>query len=218
MSYRVGDRVYWTKEKVTLPQGEALLTDGRSLIRARCGNCISDTPQGPTSDAEPDAVEFDRAIAPAPGVLHTAGGAPEAAFAVVPAFPPVGPTTEPPLFGLVSIEAPVAALHPGGAAGLAGPPTSGRTIPGGIAPHQSAGTGGSPPVSAMNSAGPLTPGTSGILPPGGPLVPPDGSDPPQTFVPPVGPPGPARAPAVPEPGLLLLVGAGVGAYALRRRR
>ena len=35
MSYRMGDRVYWTSKKIALAQGEAVLTDGRTTIRAR---------------------------------------------------------------------------------------------------------------------------------------------------------------------------------------
>ena len=66
VSYRMGDRIYWTKEKVTLPAGEPILTDGVTQIRARCGNCIAFEPQLPTSDEEPDAVEFE-ALAPPAG-------------------------------------------------------------------------------------------------------------------------------------------------------
>lgn len=72
VSYRVGDRIYWTKHTVTLPAGEQILTDGVTYIRTRCGNCISDHPQLPTSDQEPDLAEFDAlapaiAAAPSPG-------------------------------------------------------------------------------------------------------------------------------------------------------
>ena len=75
VSYRIGDRIYWTKRTVVLASGERLLTDGRIEIRTRCGNGISDTPQGPTSDDEPLLSEFDRAIVPhspedAPGGLE----------------------------------------------------------------------------------------------------------------------------------------------------
>jgi hypothetical protein len=66
ISYRIGDRVYWTKHTVLLHQGEQVLTDGTREIRARCGNRISDVPQEPTSTSEPDVAEFDRAVAPAP--------------------------------------------------------------------------------------------------------------------------------------------------------
>ena len=76
VSYRVGDRIYWTKHKVTLPAGELTLTDGVTRIRARCGNCISDQPQLPTSDQEPASAEFD-ALAPAiPAVLLPGQGSP----------------------------------------------------------------------------------------------------------------------------------------------
>jgi len=76
VSYRINDRVYWTKHKVTLPAGEAILTDGKTTIRARCGNCIADEPQLPTSEEEPKVAEFD-AVAPAvPAFLPSLAGAP----------------------------------------------------------------------------------------------------------------------------------------------
>lgn len=66
VSYRIGDRVYWTKHTVALHAGEEVLSDGVHEIRARCGNRISETPQTPTASDEPDVAEFDRAIAPVP--------------------------------------------------------------------------------------------------------------------------------------------------------
>jgi hypothetical protein len=54
VSYRLGNRVFWTKQKVTLHSGEPVLTDGTHFARARCGNRISLLP-GPTSSAEPAA-------------------------------------------------------------------------------------------------------------------------------------------------------------------
>jgi hypothetical protein len=50
VSYRVGDRMFWTRNRVALAPGELLLTDGRNQARARCGNRISDTPQQTTSE------------------------------------------------------------------------------------------------------------------------------------------------------------------------
>jgi hypothetical protein len=69
MSYRVGDQVYWTKRPLPLHPGEKTLTDGAVEIRARCGNCISEVPMGPTSDQEPDAVEFERLVGEQPGSI-----------------------------------------------------------------------------------------------------------------------------------------------------
>lgn len=53
VSYRIGDKIYWTKHKVRLTLGEGLLTDGTHLARARCGNRIADEPEGPVLDDEP---------------------------------------------------------------------------------------------------------------------------------------------------------------------
>ena len=52
VSYRLGDRIYWTRKKVTLHAGETLFTDGKHLARARCGNRISETPAVPTSPSD----------------------------------------------------------------------------------------------------------------------------------------------------------------------
>jgi hypothetical protein len=59
VSYRQEDRIYWTKNRVTLAPGESILTDGRVEIRARCGNGVSSTPMSPTSTREPLPEEFD---------------------------------------------------------------------------------------------------------------------------------------------------------------
>ena len=64
VSYRRGDEIYWTRNRVPLYAGENVLTDGTTSIRARCGNRISETPMEPTRDDEPGVVEFDRAIDP----------------------------------------------------------------------------------------------------------------------------------------------------------
>lgn len=59
VSYRMGDRIYWTKQKVRISAGETILTDGDTAIRARCGNCISLEPMLPTADDEPDPAELN---------------------------------------------------------------------------------------------------------------------------------------------------------------
>ena len=58
MSYRVGQRIFWTKKKIRLEEGETILTDGVHHIRARCGNCIAFAPMEPTADDEPGEMEF----------------------------------------------------------------------------------------------------------------------------------------------------------------
>jgi hypothetical protein len=53
VSYRIGDKIYWTKNKVRLAAGEELLTDGAHLVRTRCGNRIADSRQAMESSNEP---------------------------------------------------------------------------------------------------------------------------------------------------------------------
>ena len=48
VSYRKSDAVYWTKSKRRIPKGESVLSDGKNLACARCGNRLSFTPQLPT--------------------------------------------------------------------------------------------------------------------------------------------------------------------------
>jgi hypothetical protein len=61
VSYRLGDRVFWTRNPVRLAEGEAVLTDGGAIVRARCGNRISDVP-GETSPDEPDPLLLDTPV------------------------------------------------------------------------------------------------------------------------------------------------------------
>jgi hypothetical protein len=62
VSYRKGDRVYWTANKVMLAEGETVLSDGRNDIRARCGNRISDTPQLPVEVKGPSEQVLDTPV------------------------------------------------------------------------------------------------------------------------------------------------------------
>jgi len=59
VSYRKNDRVFWTKRKVRIYEGETILTNGETEIRGRCGNGISMAPLLPTSDEEPVETQFD---------------------------------------------------------------------------------------------------------------------------------------------------------------
>jgi hypothetical protein len=63
-SYRIGDNVYWTANKIRIPLGELLITDGDLEARARCGNLLSDTEMTPLSGEEdPDDEFFDNSHA-----------------------------------------------------------------------------------------------------------------------------------------------------------
>ncbi|KQV33785.1 PEP-CTERM sorting domain-containing protein [Massilia sp. Root335] len=62
VSYRKGDKVFWTSKKLQLAEGETLLTDGRNEIRTRCGNRISDVPQLPVEAKGPSEEELDSSV------------------------------------------------------------------------------------------------------------------------------------------------------------
>jgi PEP-CTERM motif len=63
LSYRLRDRVFWTRKRVRLHLGELLLTDGNITARAKCGNQISETPKPDVSEEEPAEDVFDRPVA-----------------------------------------------------------------------------------------------------------------------------------------------------------
>jgi hypothetical protein len=62
VSYRKGDQVYWTAQKLQLAKGETLLSDGQNEIRTRCGNRISDVPRLPVEARGPSEEELDSSV------------------------------------------------------------------------------------------------------------------------------------------------------------
>jgi hypothetical protein len=64
VSYRRGDRVYWTSKKLTLAANEIVLTDGNQMVRARCGNRVAAARRGPIDPDEPDETVLGTARAP----------------------------------------------------------------------------------------------------------------------------------------------------------
>lgn len=88
VSFRKDDKVYWTRNKVPLPAGELVLSDGVNYVRARCGNRVKFYPS-PEATAEKrrtpippvEDPPFDVMEAGMPGVLQPR------------ALPPVVPTT-----------------------------------------------------------------------------------------------------------------------------
>jgi hypothetical protein len=62
VSYRKGNKVYWTAKKVMLSEGETLLSDGKNEMRTRCANRISDVAQFPVEAQEPSADLLDTAF------------------------------------------------------------------------------------------------------------------------------------------------------------
>lgn len=59
VSYRLPGGIFWTSRKMHVVQGEMLITDGGQLVRARCGNFISERPREPVTAQEPSVQELD---------------------------------------------------------------------------------------------------------------------------------------------------------------
>jgi hypothetical protein len=70
LSYRRGDKIFWTHKQASLHKGEKLLTDGHITARTRCGNQVSVLPQANTSPQEPTIAELDRPDAMASGMYQ----------------------------------------------------------------------------------------------------------------------------------------------------
>lgn len=62
ISYRIGNKVYWTHRRITLRKGETLLTDGKITARTRCGNRVEEAPEAAFSPSEPPAFKFDQPL------------------------------------------------------------------------------------------------------------------------------------------------------------
>lgn len=72
VSYRVGDRVFWTRRELKLAKGETLITDGVVTARTKCGNLISEDIVGPVSPSEPTELALNT-----PLEIHYNAGDPE---------------------------------------------------------------------------------------------------------------------------------------------
>ena len=72
ISYRIGNKVYWTRHRVSLKKGETVITDGKMTARTLCANRFEEMPQQATSESEPPAVRFDEPVQPLPGTALNA--------------------------------------------------------------------------------------------------------------------------------------------------
>jgi hypothetical protein len=93
VSYRVGSRIFWTKNRLNLPAGETVVTDGEHLARTRCGNRISEAPVGPVLGNEPSPEAME--IPANGGLLPAAETSPELPLGVPPATTLVVPQQAP---------------------------------------------------------------------------------------------------------------------------
>jgi hypothetical protein len=58
VSYRKNNQVYWTKNRMLIPAGETLISDGENLARVRCANRLSPIAAKPLAASEPTTEEL----------------------------------------------------------------------------------------------------------------------------------------------------------------
>lgn len=59
VSYRVGNHIFWTRNRMVIPAGETLISDGENLARVRCGNRLSKIAALPVSVVEPPSEQLE---------------------------------------------------------------------------------------------------------------------------------------------------------------
>jgi hypothetical protein len=160
VSYRVGDKTFWTKDRVRLSPGETVLTDGDTEIRARCGNLLSDTAQQPVADEEPPLAALDEEEAPETGSSTIADArGPDGALTHVPFFSgPLGPS------GMLA-----GGFEPAGPSGFDAPIFGGGVGGGSPFLGSAPGTAGTSPLTPLGGS-PRPPTPTGGGPKDGPPV------------------------------------------------
>ena len=102
VSYRYGEKIYWTAKKLTLRKGEMIFTDGVQIVRGRCLNRYSAVPMLPIRPQEPaeklldtpvDVPVFAYKFPLLPVEAPTLPPAPEELTPVVPILPAAPPLT-----------------------------------------------------------------------------------------------------------------------------
>jgi len=96
VSYRIGNKIYWTRHRVSLKKGENLITDGKITARTRCGNRVEEVAQQATSQSEPPVAKFEEPVQPNLGTALSQPPVPfQSALLNRPPVPGLGPA--PPL-------------------------------------------------------------------------------------------------------------------------
>jgi hypothetical protein len=110
VSYRLGDRVFWTRKMLVIHKGEKLISDGAHEARTRCGNRLSATAEAPVSAEQPPA---DVLAAPEAPILFAGNYPPSPGFPLIPPLgggpgapsssgsPPGGGIIPPPVYPIV---------------------------------------------------------------------------------------------------------------------
>ena len=131
VSYRRNNHVYWTRNRMTIPAGETVLSDGRNLARVRCGNRLSAIAAKPVAVSEPSTEELSTPefvppllaqLLPGEGIdfFPVPPGSPIPAGPLSgsntlppPIFPPILPPGVPPIIPNLPVPPPLATPEPG---------------------------------------------------------------------------------------------------------
>jgi PEP-CTERM motif-containing protein len=95
VSYRIGNKVYWTRHRVSLKAGETVITDGKMTARTRCANRVEEVPPQLHSSLEPPVMDFEEPMMPQPGTAQANPPVPYQSSIMRPMVPGLGPA--PPL-------------------------------------------------------------------------------------------------------------------------
>lgn len=163
VSFRKGNQVYWTRQRMPIPAGETLLADGDSLVRARCGNRLSEQPQEPVlplTDRQPTVSDFEAPLPPEAAPPPLAAMTSPAGVGS-PDFGSNSQTTEEPVFGSHSGAAGVGTAQAAVTSprGFGGFNVMGGSAGGGIPPPSA-----NPALSGRDSVAALNPDQFGRLP------------------------------------------------------
>jgi PEP-CTERM motif-containing protein len=109
VSYRIAGHVYWTTKKVMLHRGEKVITDGKTTLRTRCGNQVSETARQETSPHEPSIAKMEE-----PMKVNAGMAIPDPvnfdSSLTHPNLPYIGPTL--PAYGLITNNGGLLSLYP----------------------------------------------------------------------------------------------------------
>jgi hypothetical protein len=154
VSYRIRDKVYWTRRMVTLQAGESVLSDGRTMVRGRCGNLVSATAREPVAPdgAEPPEPAMD--VPASEAQLVTTPPLPvEAVVAAETFVNPKQLADNKEMSSVLPAPAPQESLPPSYASGGSGP----MAFIGGASSSAAGGTPSSPTPESATATAPGTP-------------------------------------------------------------
>jgi hypothetical protein len=72
-SFKRDGAIFWTSYRLRVPAGEKILTDGRNIVRTRCGNLLSDESLEPRLPPDLEPSDYDMEAVEVPSLPMIAG-------------------------------------------------------------------------------------------------------------------------------------------------